>query len=364
MKDRILLVFDKGLGHGGVESVIMSIVRNLNSVYTFDLLTNTSIEKAHDKEFIRYGGRILRIPFYEGGSRFRQRADYYVRGKYLYEQSLKVIHENMPYKVIHCNNGVESGVILSAAKKLGIPVRVAHSHAVFSPDSSVRKIITEHYRREISKNATCLIGCSEFACSLFLNSQYNRIVYNSYDEEKFVYQDVKDIKEHSLKLIQVGRYDKNKNQIFSLKILKEILKVFPDATLDLVGSNGGAEEISLRTVANELGITDSVLFYRSNADILALLSQSDAFLFPSLSEGFGISLIEAQAAGIKCYASDTVPKITNCGGVDYLPLFEHKWAKRIITDFKSNVCAHRKYDCSMFLNENVMQEYLEIYRGD
>ena len=75
MKERILLVFDKGLGYGGVESVIMSIVRNLNKFYTFDLLTNTSLDKAHDEEFLSYGGKILKIPFYEGNCRFRQRMD-------------------------------------------------------------------------------------------------------------------------------------------------------------------------------------------------------------------------------------------------------------------------------------------------
>ena len=57
-----------------------------------------------------------------------------------------------------------------------------------------------------------------------------------------------------------------------------------------------------------------------DADMPKLLSQSSGFLFPSLHEGFGIVLIEAQAMGVKCYASDTVPRATDCGCVIYLPL--------------------------------------------
>ena len=366
MKEKILLVFDKGLGYGGVESVIMSIVRNLSHRYTFDLLTNTGTEKAYDKEFESFGGKIFRVPFYEGGWHFRQRLDYYIRGYYLYIKALEVIRENMPYQAVHCNNGNEGGIVLAAAKKAGVPVRIMHSHAVFSPDTFIRKIITEKYRRLIMKNATCLLGCSETACSLFYENKHNKIIYNSYDSKKFSRVEVETIAPHPLKLIQVGRYEQVKNQIFSLNILKCLLSVFPDATLDLVGGQGGEAESALKCVAMDLGITDNVRFYRADADIPALLKQSDLFLLPSLSEGFGIVLIEAQAVGLKCYASNTVPAVTNCGGVDYLSLEDgaSRWAQKIIADYEAGKCMPRMYDCTKYAVDNVMNEYIKVYGGE
>ena len=58
----------------------------------------------------------------------------------------------------------------------------------------------------------------------------------------------------------------------------------------------------------------------------------DLFLFPSLSEGLGISLIEAQGTGLASLASDTVPsevKITDL--VHFLSLKESLtvWAKTL-----------------------------------
>ena len=365
MKERILLVFDKGLGYGGVESVIMSIVRNLNKFYTFDLLTNTSLDKAHDKEFLSYGGKILKIPFYEGNCRFRQQIDYYIRGTYLYIKALKVIKKNMPYKAVHCNNSTEGGIVLKAAKKSGIPMRIMHSHAVFVPDTGIRGIITEYYRKLIMKNANCLIGCSECAMGLFKKNENCITVFNAYNENKFRYDEKNSSNPKKLKLIQIGRYDRIKNQEFSLCVLKEIIKVFPNSTLYLVGSKGTIEDDFLKNKANELNVLNNVFFCKADSNIPYLLNESSVCLFPSLMEGFGISLIETQAMGVKCYSSDSVTKITNCGGVEYIPLSDgpELWAKKIIADYVNGKCLKKYYDCSRFSQKRIMHIYKDLYGG-
>ena len=128
MKKRVLLVSAEGLGNGGVPVVIMNTVRNLKEEYTFDIVLFTSERRLYDDEFESYGGRIFRIPFYDGKSAIRRRVDYYIRGRYIYKALLKLLRSGSPYDVIDCNNHYESALCLKAAQKCGIPVRITRGH--------------------------------------------------------------------------------------------------------------------------------------------------------------------------------------------------------------------------------------------
>ena len=108
---KALMVSCEGLGRGGVQAVMMDIVRNLRGEYNFDMLLFTDEVRYYDEEFLSYGGKILRVPFYEGGNRILRKLDYYIRGGRLYRGIYKAIQENGPYDVIHCNNVYESALL-------------------------------------------------------------------------------------------------------------------------------------------------------------------------------------------------------------------------------------------------------------
>lgn len=55
----------------------------------------------------------------------------------------------------------------------------------------------------------------------------------------------------------------------------------------------------------------------------------DIFILPSHFEGLGLVLIEAQASGLPCFASDTVPKEADVTGlVEYIELCTEDWVKK------------------------------------
>ncbi len=91
-----------------------------------------------------------------------------------------------------------------------------------------------------------------------------------------------------------------------------------EATLVLAGKRGWmAEEIERR--ANELGLADRVMFagYVADADLPALLSGALAYVIPSLYEGFGMTVLEAQACGTPVLASNVsaLPEVVGDAGV-------------------------------------------------
>ena len=94
----------------------------------------------------------------------------------------------------------------------------------------------------------------------------------------------------------------------------------------LVGD--GADRSAIEGKIRDLGLRDDVILAGYREDIPALYSAFDLFALPSRFEGLGIVLIEAQASGLSCVASDAVPRETQVTNCRYLPLDDSNvWAE-------------------------------------
>ena len=108
--------------------------------------------------------------------------------------------------------------------------------------------------------------------------------------------------EDCIVLGHVGRFSKPKNHSFLLDVFYEVRKLRPDSVLMLVGDGELKEAIEKK--ATELGLTDSILFMGRRSDVGQLMSAMDVFVLPSLYEGLGNVLIEAQFNGLPCAVSE------------------------------------------------------------
>lgn len=124
------MVSCEGLGNGGVQAIMMGIVRNLYTECHFDMLLFTSEKRYYDDEFLKYGGKIFRVPKYEGGNCLLHRADYYVRDFYTYREVNKILKNEPPYDVIHCNREYENAPLLMLASKYNVSVRISQAHII------------------------------------------------------------------------------------------------------------------------------------------------------------------------------------------------------------------------------------------
>jgi len=74
----------------------------------------------------------------------------------------------------------------------------------------------------------------------------------------------------------------------------------------------------LKRICQELRITDCVNFvgHQTQNQLLSQYAKADLFLMPSLTEAFGVAILEAMAAGIPVIASRTggIPEIIQDGG--------------------------------------------------
>ena len=83
------------------------------------------------------------------------------------------------------------------------------------------------------------------------------------------------------------------------RVVKEI-----DARLVLVGE--GPLENAIRELVRQKGLQEKVRFAGFQSNPYRYMSRSSVFAFPSLSEGFGMVLVEAMACGLPVVASDCV----------------------------------------------------------
>lgn len=103
----------------------------------------------------------------------------------------------------------------------------------------------------------------------------------------------------------VARISPEKNHVFLIDAFMLFLKKYPKATLLIFGT--GRQEEVLHSYVKEIKIEESVKFIRTG-DVKEIFSLLDVSILPSLQEGFGFSIIEAQALGIPVIGS-------NIGGI-------------------------------------------------
>lgn len=135
----------------------------------------------------------------------------------------------------------------------------------------------------------------------------NPVEVNKYYFDEAVRKLVRDkmkILDSTLVWGHVGRLNKIKNHMFLIDLFARWRNSHTNSVLILVGD--GPEKIKLKEKVNSLGLNDYVFFMGNRDDVNILLMAMDIFVFPSMHEGFPISLIEAQIVKLPCLVSDTV----------------------------------------------------------
>ncbi len=328
-----VLVFGMTDNPGGMESCVMNYYRNIdkNEVH-FDFLCNWE-HMVYADEVTANGSRIYTIP---------KRSDDYKA----YKEKMDEFFEKHAkyYDVIWYNTCTLTNIdYLIYAKKYGIKKRIIHAHNPGNETSKLRGLL--HYLNKIrlKKYATDYWSCSMSASEYFYDGKTimtdrHHIINNAIKMEIFQYNkekrnEIRDKYNLNGKHVigHVGRFQQVKNQSFLIDIFNEYIKLDNTAILMLVGKGENHEQIKQKV--KELGINDKVMFMGARQDVNELLQAMDVFVLPSLFEGLGMVLIEAQAAGLPCVTSkDVVPDIVNVtGNVSFVPLNNNadEWAKKI-----------------------------------
>lgn len=193
------------------------------------------------------------------------------------------------------------------------------------PESFLKKDLWQltNWTKFSAQNADHIITISNFSKQDIIkqyriNKDKITVAYPGYDKEKFR---LKSERTGDNYIIYIGTIQPRKNLI---RLIEAFARIEGDLKLVIVGKTtsegrGGWKYQEILETPKKLGIEERVKFlgFVPTKDLPYLLSNSLAFVLPSLWEGFGIPVLEAMACGTPVIVSNvsSLPEVIGNAGV-------------------------------------------------
>ena len=354
-----------GLAPGGIESFLINVFENINKdKFEISFAVACEGKQFYEDRLIGQGAKIYHTSDLNG---IRNIIKHFFR-------LIKLLKKEGPFDVVHTNIDFFNGVNLLAAFIAGVPIRISHSHNTHSANaeryniSLSIKLYRIIMRVLINIFSTKRLGCSKDANLYMYGKSVNDVVVinNGIDFSKFQSNDeVKDLEIdfNNTNFITIGRICEQKNSIFIVKIINELVKLNNKFHLYWIGK--GPQEEEIRSLINKYKLENNITLLGSRKDVHKILNKMDFMIFPSKWEGLPVTLIEAQVSNIPCFISDNITKEVNLGLCTVISLEKSakEWAGIINNHIKNKTFNKEpiKEKIDSFNIKNVVKDIENIY---
>ncbi len=376
MKKIKILLIGLSPNMGGIETYIINLYRNID-------------KKKFEISFLIFKGE--KVCFYDelkqDGAIFfeiEKRTKNYFR----FISDLKKVFKENEFDFIHFNLVDFSCFerILIAEKysnaKIIIHSHIANNIAMKKKTNFLSKI-GEYFIKKYEENYI-KVACSKLAGDYMFKDFKNKdylIFNNAIDVSKFKF-DTKireekrkelGINKNTLVIGNIGRFVEQKNHELLIEIFYRLDKVIPNLELVLVGE--GPLKADIEVKVKKYNLQNKVKFLGLRNDVNELLQVIDIFMMFSKYEGLPFVLIEAQAAGLPCYLSNTISEevklldntvffdINNIDKLFNNVLINLNDNKKIDRAEQSKVVLKSKYNIELEI-KNVEKLYLDNIKGE
>ncbi len=328
---RVLHVFSS-LGMGGAETWLISLLRyfrdhavELPARVQVDVLLTGGEKSLLDDEAAALGARLFYLRFGK-----RNLVDF-IRGfrRVLAEGNYDAIHDHQDYI---------AGVHLLLGTGLLPPVRIAHVHNPYYHRSNGTNGVTAraiNYTGKflVSRIATRVTGTSRqivgeygfhesSSARVQLDAAHCGFDVNQYRGDRgkahsdlcreMNWPDCSRIilftgRLSGAEMLYKGIRMTHKNPAFALAVARDCIAQDSRIRMAMVGA-GAEEKTEFEEQIADWGLTEEIRLLGVRSDVPRLMLGSDILLFPSVAEGLGMVVVEAQAAGLRVLASDTTPR--------------------------------------------------------
>ncbi len=314
---------------GGIESYAMNYYRHIDKTKVqFDFVTHTDLDCSYKQEILDMGGQVFEFPVFRVRSLPR-----------ILDMIDELFANQKPqYQAVHCHMANAACFYFWKAKKYGIKKLILHSHNSAAADVWTHIVRNYPLLKLGVSLATERVACSGLAGEFLFGKKLFIKIHNAIDVGRFAFDAKKRTEfrkalgwKDKIVIGHIGRMTPQKNQPFLLDIFYELQKRNPAYHLVMIGQ--GEDEKEIRRKIDVLGLAEKVEICAPVSNIADYYQAFDAFVLPSLYEGLGLALVEAQCSGLPTFAScDNVPvdvKMTDCFYFLSLKQLPAEWANMI-----------------------------------
>lgn len=298
-------------------------------------------------------------------------------GHFKYYRYIKQILKENSYQIVHIDIDSSWKALMYAipAKKTKAKV-IVHSHST-GIDGGYKKLklilhlLTKYI---LTYYTDQYVGCSEEANQWIApRSKWKeaKIIKNGISERDYFFSKQLRIQartelnlcDDDFLIGNVARINDNKNQKFLIEILSKILSRGIEAKLLLVGPYTEKTYNDLIKTICKYKLEDRVLFTGETKKVNYFLNAMDYFVLPSLFEGFSLAVVEAQAVGLRCLISSTIPSAaieTDLVSQKALNEGVDKWADHIILDLQKTKISDNSLK-TIYSLENMANDMSSLY---
>ena len=327
-----VLFMNPTLDFAGSENITYQFIKNMSNDIHADIAVYTD-SATNTKRFEELGCKI-----------FLMKTSLSHFSKHL-KEFCEILDNNGPYDILHINAAWTAARCIYgiAAKKRGIKVRIIHSHTsnLVGKKSFTRKLAQKFFRKIVPYACNHCIGCSTEA-NYWMYGKGKRgkkalVLRNAIDLSRFhfdeqVRRDCRkelDIKDDEINVFLSGRIGVVKNQRFAVDIIAAAKEKNFHLWLAGRDENMLAE---LMERAEKEGVSKKITYLGVRKDIERMYNAMDVTILPSLYEGLGIAIVEAQACGCPGIVSANVTKEAAVSDiVKYLPIGKENISKWVDT---------------------------------
>ena len=319
---RVLMVLTTSFSKSGIGNVVRNYTSALHDLVHFDFFLCRGIDEDNKKYVDTINGKII-IP---KSNREKDPIGYV--------KEFVSLTKNNNYDAVHIHgNSCTMFFDAFASRVAGIKNIIAHSHSTYTDYPFLHLFLKPFLNLFISTGLACSDEAGKWCFYKYsiLNNAIDTRRFEFSLEDRNKLREQLDLNNKEFVLLSVGHLDKGKNQSYIIKLVSRLKNEFGyNFKLYIVGQGNLKNALNEQIMSNDL--CDNVYLIGESSSVEQFYSMSDCFVFPSLYEGLGIVLIEAQASGLHCLASQEVPELSNvCGNVKYIPLQdEDSWINELI----------------------------------